>query len=361
MLPMLCVLATLAAEPSAGPAADAVPPAIPEADRALYVKHRRYLPDFSRGTLGVLGPLWWGRAMDVGEDARFADAEGRPDHAGDHLWLYGFNRVSSKGDRRGLNSTFIHARNNFVVRDPSVSFAIQPKRFLLNTTGAHNLKIVMGYTAEGFRFEHGDNTDLAHLTPAPRVVVFLPVRHRQLEPTADRTDQSIYHLSPIYHAQSPCVIEFEPGGMIQYEWFRGEGDLDGRVLYDLVPHFTGDHVLKPGVTHPIVQFDLGDTPGAWTLKIERDGRDGLTGGDDASGWDLVITHESEGAKPYTVDLDPDAAAWALSVFSPGGSPADTSEVLLGLRPYGRETGEPIEWPDRSPRHRTIPSTGKDVK
>lgn len=326
-------------------------PAEPSLQEANRIAHK--LPDFSADTAGILGPFYWGRAMDVGEDARFADEHGRADRDGNFLWSYGFARLPyRKDDPRGLNSTFIHARNNFVARHPSLAFTVQPWHFLLNTTGSHNSKIAVGYVEEHFRFEHGDNCDLEHLADTARVVLFLPVRHSGNP--SDPTDQSIYFLSPIYSAQSPCVVEFPPGELIRYEWFRDPKNLDKHILYDLVPHFSDDNALKPGISKPMVQFDLLDEAGGWRVRIERDGRDGLAGGEVDGDWDLVITHRSPNAKPFTVDLKPANARWSMSIFSPGGSPTDTSEIIVGLDPYDRATGKTIDWPDRTPRIRTAP-------
>jgi hypothetical protein len=76
----------------------------------------------------------------------------------------------------------------------------------------------------------------------------------------------------------------------------------------------------------------GPSPGRgrWTFRLERDGRDGLAGGDDPAGWDVVATESSPGAKPATVSVGPTNSAWAITVFSPGGEPCDTSEIVLGL-------------------------------
>jgi hypothetical protein len=32
---------------------------------------RAFLPDFSQGLTGQLGPFWWGRSLDLGEDLFF--------------------------------------------------------------------------------------------------------------------------------------------------------------------------------------------------------------------------------------------------------------------------------------------------
>lgn len=331
--------------------AAAQPVAAESVQAANRIKHR--LPDFSNGRAGVLGPFFWGRAMDVGEDARFSDAEGRPQRDGEHLWLFNFNRTAVSDDPRGLNSTFIHARSNFVIRHPDLGFIIQPKRFLHHTSGAHNSKIAIGYVPEDFRFEHGDNCDLEHLADAPRVVVFIPVRHRGNIPNP--LDQSAYFVNPHYSAQTPCVIEFEPGEIILYDWFRNPEQLHERILFDLQPHLAREpNFVRPGVTHPLIRFDLvPERKGGWILRIQRDGRDGIVPERDED-WDLVVTDQSPGARPFSVDLDPAKSAWALSLFSPGGAPAETSEIVLGLKPYHRADGKPAPWPNRTDRIRTTP-------
>jgi hypothetical protein len=43
----------------------------------------------------------------------------------------------------------------------------------------------------------------------------------------------------------------------------------------------------------------------------------------------------------------------MTVFSPGGSPTDTSEILIGLMPYSRSAGKEIPWPERNLRIRDI--------
>jgi hypothetical protein len=233
----------------------------------------------------------------------------------------------------------------------NLSYVVQPTHFILNTAGAHNAKIIFGYVEESFRFLNGDNCDLAHLANTDRVVVFFPVRHSQASEQLDPLDQGIYYVNPHYGAQAPCVIEFKAGEMIRYEYFRNPKELDARILYDLQPHFSDEKALRPGVMHPMLKFDIHDK-GGWTLRVERDGRDGLAGGDNPDGWDLVVTHESNGAKPYSVDVKPAKSRWAMSMFSPGGSPMETSEILLKLDPYDRATGKSVDWPDRRRRIRS---------
>lgn len=105
---------------------------------------------------------------------------------------------------------------------------------------------------------------------------------------------------------------------------------------------------------PLVRFDLTGEPGGWRVRLEWDGRDGLAGGPSAQGWDVDIRSGQPGARPYTVALDPAQAAWAMSLFSPGGSPADTSETVLGLAPYRRSDDSPAPWPSRAERVRSLP-------
>lgn len=307
-----------------------------------------YLPDWSNGRIGQLGPFIWGRALDLGEDARFADAEGRAKRDGDYLWLYQWARLPQ--DRQLKN--ILHARNNLVSRHKDLAYRIQPSHFILNTTGAHNSKIIIGYvqTESQLPFQHGDNADLAHLAAGDRVCLFLPVRPDIAK--KDVLDQERYAVNTLVGIQPISILQFEAGKMIHYEWFKDEDNLDDNVLFNLAPYFTGENALKPGVTKPIFQFDI-DGKGGWTLKIERDGRDGLAGGEVDDNWDLVFTHESKNAKPYTVNVTRENSDWALSTFSPGGRPMDTSEILIGLEPYNRDTGKKTDWPDRTRRIRDM--------
>lgn|GEM_PF-2836520 len=331
----------------AGAAGPANAPAEPNAP-ARPKEGREILPDFSRGLLGILGPFYWARALDLGEDARFSDSQGRPDEQGSFLWCHQFSNLSTHPALRGLN----HGRNNFTSRDPNVAFRLQPYHYLLNTTQPHNSKVIVGYMSTGWKFTNGDNCDLPHLAGADRVCVFFPVRI--VTGRQERLDQTRYVLNTNYANQAVCVVEFARGEMIRYDWFRGgPGRLDRHILMDLAPYFQDANALQPGVTRPLIQFDIHGR-GRWTLRIERDGRDGLAGGDRNGDWDLTFTEKSRGAKPYTVDVAPAGSAWNLSVFSPGGRPAETSEILLGLQPYDRRGGKDIPWPDRSQRIRNIP-------
>ena len=229
-------------------------------------------------------------------------------------------------------------------------FQIQPSQLILNTSGLHNAKIIVGYvqTSPELPFQHADNADLAHLAKGDRVCLFMPVR-----PAAgDRLDQDRYAVNTLHSVQSICVIEFAKTEMIHYEWFRDAKNLDKHILCDLTPHFTGQNTLKPGLSKPLVRFDI-DGKGGWTVRVERDGTDGLKGGEKDGDWDVVVTHEAPGARKYTVNVTNDNSAWAMSLFSPGGKPMETSEILVGLKPYDRKTGKSVAWPDRKIRERDI--------
>ncbi len=250
-------------------------------------------------------------------------------------------------------SRLAHGRNNFVSADPAVAYVIQPWNIILNCPRPHNFKIIMGYIEKDAYFQHGDNCDLAHLAPGDRVCLFIPIRHDRGKDETDALDQSRYFISPLYAAQSISVIEWAAREMIAYEWFSGgPSRLDRRILFDLAPYFDGEDEVRPGVTKPMFRFDIHEA-GSWTLKIERDGRDGLDGGEVDGDWDMVFTDTTPGAKPYTVGVTPANSAWAMSTFSPGGSPEETSELVVGLKPYKRLTGAPVEWPDRSRRVRNL--------
>ncbi len=313
-----------------------------------------FLPDRSEGLTGLLGPFIWSRAADLGGEARFADAEGRPDPEGRFLWLYQFLRLP----RSHPPTHVIHERNNLVAVDPAVAFDVQPWRYVANCPGPHTFKLILGYVARRDAFVHGDNADLAHLAASDRVCVFLPVRPAVAPEAEARLDAKRYPLNTERAAQSICVIEWAAGEMIHYEWFKG-GRLHPRILYDLAPHFEREKALYPAETKPIIRFTIGDE-GAWTLRFERDGRDGLAGGEVEGDWDLEVTHASPGAKPYTVDVPPATSRWALSTFSPGGTPEESSEMLLGLSPFDRASGEVVPWPDRTRRLRTFETKDLDA-
>jgi hypothetical protein len=125
-----------------------------------------------------------------------------------------------------------------------------------------------------------------------------------------------------------------------------------RILLDLRETLGRKTPNYPIAQKPIFRFTI-EGQGKWTLRIEPDGRDGLEGGTDVNGWDMTFTESSPGARPYTVGLEPADSKWALSVFSPGGSET-SSEILVGLTPFDRATGQPVAWPKRDQRIRTKP-------
>jgi hypothetical protein len=309
---------------------------------------RRILPDYSEGLTGLLGPFVWSRAMDIGGDARFCDGDGRPDPDGEFLWLYQFMRYV----RAKPEMPLVHERSNLVSLDADLAYDLQPWRLLLHCRRPHNFKFVVGYVQDTCRFEHGDNTDLAHLAAGDRVCLFLPVRHDTWREGERSTEQSEYYVNPVREAQGPCVIEFGAREMIHYEWFARE-PLDPHVLLDLTDVLGGADKCRPTVERPIFRFELGEGKGAWALRIERDGRDGLAGGERDGDWDLSFTHESPGAKPYTVNVTRGNSVWAMSTFSPGGLPEDSSEAVVKLLPFNRDTGERASFPARRRRVRTF--------
>ncbi len=314
---------------------------------ADYKRERRHLPDYSDGHTGILGPFFWSRAIDMGADASFADDKGEFSREGKNLWLYQFMR----GRRTNQKLPLVHERNNLVCADSSLAFEIQPKQVTLDCPKPHNFKLITGYMQNDFHFEHGDNADLAHLAGGDRVLLFLPIRHGSFDEKRDPADQSKYFISPIYEAQSASIIEFKAGEMIHYEYFHKD-NLDKRILFDLAPYLDGDDLIHPGVTHPIFRFTV-DGKGGWKLCFESDGRDGLKGGKNPEYWDMIFTHESEGAKPYTVNVTEENSSWALSTFSPGGMPESSSQLLLGLKPFDRTTGKEVDWPNRDAKVRSI--------
>ncbi len=236
-------------------------------------------------------------------------------------------------------------RSNLTYRRPEVGWDVRLRGLELRTPGAHNAKIMLGYMDAGWRFTHGDDTDLAHWAGRPRVVLFIPVRHPQ---GADPADAGSYHISP-YAGQTLSVVQFEAGDLIRYEWYRGGPErLHANVLFDLAPFATGDRDLRPGVNRPVFRFEVFDG-GRWRVRIRRDGR----GPDPADGeaWDHTFTESSPGARPYTVDLGR-RPAFHLSVYNPSGSPLRGSEILLDLRPFRRADGHPLPRPDPAPFEET---------
>lgn len=322
-------------------------PACAPADDADVSPERQLLPDHSEGLMGLMGPFLWTRSIDMGGDVRWSDEHGRPDSDGEFLWLYQFMRYT----RATPELPLVHERHSLVSLHEEIAYALQPWRLLLNCRRPHNFKFVMGYTHKDTRFEHGDNTDLAHLANGDRVVLFLPVRHKEWEDSSPATDQSEYYVNPKRGAQGPCIIEFAAGEIIRYEWFGGE-ELDEHILLDLTDVLGGPENGLPLVRKSIYRFELGQEKGHWRLMIKHDGRDGEPESDDE--WDMIFTHESPGAKPYTVDITRDNSVWAMNTFSPGGLPEDTSEALIKLLPFNRDTGERVNWPRERRRVRTFP-------
>jgi hypothetical protein len=254
----------------------------------------------------------------------------------------GWMQFRFKGDR-GKRTTprwMSFKRLNLTAADPAESFAIRMDRFRLHTPGAHNAKIMLGYMPTRWRFTHGDNGDLVHWADAPRVVLFLPVRHGH-GGAAD--DDAGYRFSP-YGGQAPSVVEFKAGELIEYAWYRdGPDKLAPQVLFDLSPHVLGDEPIRPGIDQPMFSFDVM-ADGKWRVRVERDGRDGLAGGPVADGWDMVFTEKSAGAKPYTVDLGDSVdknTAFGLSVYCPSGGDRSPAEIDLTLSSYDRDDDGPL--------------------
>lgn len=275
----------------------------------------------------LLGPFLWARASDANaEHAVFADPNGRParDPNDDrsHM-LFSFDREGEGYKRSNLTST-----------RPQIAYGLQLKRLVLGTSGAHNCKIMLGYMNTDWRFTHGDDNDLVHWASRDRVVLFVPVRHRK---GADPNDPNAYHISP-YGGQTISVLEFKAGELIRYEWFRNPRKLDRHVLLDLHPYCGGKNDIRPAVNQPMFTFEVFDK-GRWRVRIEPDGRDGLSGGDDPNGWDMVFTEKSRGAKPYTVKLGR-RTAFSFSVYHPSGGDPQPSKILLKPWPF-RRGGDPL--------------------
>ena len=332
--------------------------AVPEAQAATQpawmTEPRRILPDRSEGLAGLVGPFLWGRSADLGAEVRFSDEGGLPKADGEHLWLYQFKR----GGRKNPECSPLHERNNLTSRHPAIAYEFQPCRAITNTTqGYQVLKLIVGYVQKDFTFLHGDNTDLIHLVNTARVCAFVPIRRKSDMRSLDQ-DQYIIDEK---HDQAPFGV---------YELAAGETIASGpnyreiamkRVLLDLRQTLSKMDAISPGVQKPRFRFTIAGG-GKWTLKIEPDGRDGLKGGTNKDGWDMVFTESSPGARPYTVDLDPANSKWALSVFNPGGMP-ESSEIVVGLKPFDRATGQPVPWPRRDERVRTgkVEQLGKTSK
>lgn len=313
-------------------------------------KADRPLPDFSEGLAGLLGPFRWTRTVDIGADARFCDDTGRPDVNGRFLWTYQFMRAPRRNEKFPMPH-HLHERSNLVSVDTNLAYDVQYWNVLLNCPRSHNFKLMVGYLQNAFAFQHGDNADLVHLAAGDRLVLFLPVRStgdgNKSPATAQK--QENYTVSPFYGAQSISLIEFKAGEMISYDWFRGgPGKLDGRILFDLAPYFADEKAIAPGVMKPVFRLTI-DGKGGWKICVKRDGRNGFKGSARDADWDHVFTHESPGAKPYTVGVTRKNSRWAMSTFSPGGSPEESSEVIIGLNPFDRDTGADAPWPERNLR------------
>ncbi len=307
---------------------------------------RRLLPDYSEGLMGKFGPFIWTRALDIGGDVRWSDEYGRPDSDGEFIWLYQFMRY-----RRARPETpLVHERHNLVSLHEDIAYSLQPWRLHLNCREPHNFKFVVGYTHEDTTFEHGDNTDLAHIATGDRVALFLPIRHDTWEDSRPADDQSEYYINPERSAQGPCIIEFKAGEIIKYEWFHTR-PLHHRVLLDLTDELGGPENGLPLVQKSIYRFELGEEKGEWRLLVKLDGRDGEPESEDD--WDMIFTHESPGASPHTVDITPENSVWAMSTFSPGGMPEDTSEAVIKLLPFDRDSGERVDFPSERRRVRTF--------
>jgi len=236
-------------------------------------------------------------------------------------------------------------RVNLTVPDTKVALSLQPNELKLHTVGAHNAKLMIGYMGEGWQFSHDDNNDLAHWAGRDRVVLFVPIRHAY---KADPENQANYFISP-HGGQTISVVQFKAGDLIKYEWYGKP--LHANVLFDLSPYCAYEQDLKPVVNQPIFRFDVYPE-GGWRVQIERDGRDGLAGGPNPDGFDHVFTHESENAKPYTVDLDwPNACS--VTVYTPSADHLKAT-MDITLTPYDRATGKAVEGFEWLPWKRDVP-------
>ena len=279
---------------------------------------RKPRPNTPQDKVDVLGPLLHARAADKGEAAAMEPLKG------------GFKLTCTADGSTKLQ------RNNFELTVPGMEMAFQPVGIRIDTPKAMNLKLVCGYMSPDWTFTHGDDCDLLHWAGASRVVLYVPIRHRHY---ANPDDMEAYHISP-YGGQTISVVEFKPGELVQYGWYGGgPGKLDKHVLFDLAPYCEGEKDLRPMVNQPMFRFEVGPK-GAWTVWIERDGRDGLAGGEVDGDWDQKFTHESPGARPYTVDLGK-KPTWRFSVYHPTSS----SKVELKLHPQRLKTGDPAGFDD----------------
>jgi hypothetical protein len=304
---------------------------------------QRILPDRSEGLAGLIGPFFWGRAADLGADARFCDEYGRLDTEGEFLWLHQFKR----GGRSSPSCIQLHERNNLVSRDPRIGYAVQPRLIRTNTPqGFQALKLMFGYVERDYKFLHGDNRDLVHIAATRRVCVMVPLKRLKPAPVHDQTG---YVVDASFDHPPFGVFELDSGEVISS---GGVGGLAHRILLDLREAVKGDATMYPGVSHPFFQFAIGGG-GKWTLKIRKDGRAGWPGETNDAPWDMTFTESSPGAKPATLGLTPENSAWAMSVFNPGGA-SESSEIVVGLKPFERATGRPAPWPSRLPRITSCP-------
>jgi hypothetical protein len=338
----LCVATIARAEDGPVPSAD------PQAQGTdlpdSMTEPRQILPDRSQGLAGLVGPFLWGRSADLGAEVRFCDPNGVPDAQGDFLWLYQFKRSG----RKNPECIQLHERNNLTSIHPGIAYEFQPSRVILNTPQKTVLKLMVGYVAKDFRFVHGDNADMVHVAGTARVCAFVPIaRTAETNPY----DQGHYVVDTSHDQPTVGVFELAPGETI------ASGPIYGaiakkRILLDLRETLGGKAPNCPIDRKPMFRFTL-EGRGKWTLKIKPDGRNGLKGGARENDWDLVFTESSPGARPYTVNLEPAGSTWAMSVFSPGGV-EESSELVVGLKPFDRATGQPVPWPKRDERVRTMP-------
>jgi hypothetical protein len=316
---------------------------------------RERLPNLSQGQVGLVGPFLWGRAADLGAEARFCDEYGRADAKGEFLWLYQFKRAG----RTNPPVVPLHERNNLTCLDPALAFSVQPWHVIINAP--HNpathtttcLKLMVGYVAKDHRFQHGDNTDLVHLADTARVCLFVPIIRKKASPIRHGVsyDQNDYEIDKGHDQPAFGVFELNRKETI------ASGPLYAklapqRILLDLRPWLEKQPDLAKVMENRSMYRFVIQEGGKWTLQIKPDGRDGLKGGTRAGDWDLTFTESSPGAKPYTVDVSPASTTWALSIFNPGG-PEESSEITVRLAPFDRRTGQEAAWPDRSRHIRTI--------
>lgn len=281
---------------------------------------------------GRLGPFLWTRAIDQGEDARL-ETVGRALR----LTTHGYAR------RDAPTGPVVKPRNNLICEDAGLGFVVQPESVRILTPGAHNLKVLIGYAADGPAFRHGDDADLLDRAPFRRVCLLLPMRHAV---GADPNDPSSHQIPWILAAQPPCIIELAAGEHLPIDWQPDPED--PRVLCDLSPVFRGLD-LRPAITRPLVRFDV-TADGGWRLRLEVDGRDGLAGGGREGDYDVVLTQDDAGGRRHHLGAP---GRWAMSVVSPGGGPFDSVEFSALLAAYGREDGQGRLPPKAPTRLRTV--------